>query len=93
MKAVKSVESIVRDSCQMKVLHGTKGVPPVQLGAIWEWRGNKDADWVEGTFAAYLRYASVVLELTRAMKHRRMGSLGKTIRIGVLEMANEELCA
>ena len=92
VEAEKFAESLVRDSCQMKISHGIKSVPCVMLGVVWERPGNEDADWAEGTFAAYLRYASVFLEQTRVMRPEKMGHPnGKILRLGVLEVGDEVL--
>lgn len=92
LEAEKFAESLVRDSCLMKISHGIKSIPNVMLGKVWERPGNEDADWAEGTFAAYLRYASVFLEQTRVMKPERMGHpSGKVLRLGVLEVGDEGL--
>ncbi|ERF72943.1 hypothetical protein EPUS_05024 [Endocarpon pusillum Z07020] len=79
-------EALVKDSCQMKVSHGIKG-NAVFLGNLWEKPGNEDADHAEGTFAAYLRYASVFLEQTREMKREPWGQVEKdALHAGVTEV-------
>lgn len=62
LEAENFAESVVRDSCQMKVSHGITSIGAVLLGGVWERPGNEGADRAEGTFAAYLRFASVFLE-------------------------------
>ena len=90
LEAENFAESVVRDSCQMKVSHGIKSLGMVLLGGVWERPENEDADRADGTFAAYLRYASVSLEQTRAMEPRAFGPpSGKLTRAGVLEVVNE----
>ena len=90
LEAEKFADSMVRDSCMLKVPHGLPNMPVKGLGSMWELPGNEDADWAEGTFAAYLRYASVFLEQTRAMEPVKFGpSWGKIMRVGVSEAAND----
>ena len=92
LEAEKFAESLVRDSCQMKISHGIQSIPKAMLGTVWEQPGNEDADWAQGTFAAYLRYASVFLEQTRVMKPGRMAHpSGKVFRLGVLQVGDESL--
>ena len=78
LEAEMFAEALVRDSCQVKVSHGIKG-NMVFLGGLWERPGNKDADHAEGTFAAYLRYASVFLEQTREMKSEPWGQVERCV--------------
>lgn len=74
----------------MKVSHGITSIGAVLLGGVWERPRNEGADRAEGTFAAYLRFASVFLEQTRAMEVQEMGPLvGKLMRVGVLEVVSE----
>ena len=78
-------EALVTQSCQMKVCHGIEGAE--QLGLLWERPGAEDADYAEGTFAAYVRYASVFLEQTREMKSQPWGPAeGEIWRLGVTEI-------
>ena len=78
-------EALVTRSCQMKVCHGIEGAE--QLGVLWERPGAEDADFAEGTFAAYVRYASVFLEQTREMKCQPWGPPeGEIWRLGVTEI-------
>ena len=78
-------DTLVTQSCQMKVSHGLGGAE--QLGVFWERPGSEEADCAEGTFAAYLRYASVFLEQTREMKCQPWGpAQGEIWRIGVTEV-------
>ncbi|KAF7510020.1 hypothetical protein GJ744_007124 [Endocarpon pusillum] len=79
-------EAVVRDSCQLKVSHGFHS-HMVFLGRLWEQPGNEDADHAEGTFAAYLRYASVFLEQTREMKSEPWGQFEiDMLHVGVTEV-------
>ena len=74
----------------LKAPHELPNMPVKRLGSMWELPGNEDADWAEGIFAVYLRYASVFLEQTRAMEPVKFGpSWGKTMRVDVLEAAND----
>ena len=77
----------MRDSCEMRISHGIRSVPTVQLAR--NGLGISNADRAKGTFAAYLRYVSVFLEHDGASG---VSTLGKTLRIGTL-VTNEELCA
>ncbi|MCJ1455281.1 hypothetical protein MMC28_005635 [Mycoblastus sanguinarius] len=80
-------ETLVRESCQMKVSHGIKALGITVLGNLWDQPDNRDADHAEGTFAAYLRYASIYLEQTREMKSQPWGEVwGKILRLGVTEV-------
>ncbi len=90
LAAEQFAESVVRESCQMKVSHGILSLGIRMLGRIWEEPGNEDADCAEGTFAAYLRYASVSLEQTRVMEaHKMEPSARKKMRVGLLEVGSE----
>lgn len=85
-KAEMFAEALVRDSSQSKVSHGIKSKMAF-LGNLWEQPGNEDADHAEGTFAAYLRYASVFLDQTREMKRVPWGQFDKDVlRVGVTEV-------
>ena len=91
LDAERFAESIARDSCQMKVSHGIPSLGSPMLGRLWEQPGNEDADCADGTFAAYLRYASGNLEQTREMVAQRMEpSKGGRLRVGLLEVGNDE---
>ncbi|KAL8805667.1 MAG: hypothetical protein Q9182_001811 [Xanthomendoza sp. 2 TL-2023] len=90
LAAERFAESIVRDSCMMKVSHYNK-LDLLMLGNLWEEPGNEDADWAEGTFAAFLRYASVHLEQTRELKPEKWEPSGrKTLRVGLLEVDDKD---
>ncbi|KAL8816634.1 MAG: hypothetical protein Q9223_004382 [Gallowayella weberi] len=82
-------ERIVRDSCMMKVSHYSKLLDMPMLGNLWEEPGNEDADCAEGTFAAYLRYASVHFEQTRELKPQKWEPSGRRMRVGLLEVDDE----
>lgn len=90
LEAEKFADSMVTDSCMLKVPHGLPNMPVKGLRSMWELPGNEDAEWAEGTFAACLRYASVFLEQTKTMEPVKFGpSWGKVMRVGVLEAAND----
>lgn len=89
LEAERFAESIVRDSCKMSVSH-SQLLGVAMLGNLWEQPGNEDADRVEGTFAEYLRYASVYLEQSRELQSQRMElSARKRLRVGLLEVEQQ----
>ena len=83
-EAEKLVQYMLARSSMMKVSHGIK-TQMVPLAKVWD--DKPRADMESGTFAAYLRWASVHLEQTRkAVPVRVQPTTEKILQAGVLEV-------
>ena len=81
-EAEKFVQGILGMSSTMKVSHGLKTRGREYLAELWDKPENKDADRVDGTFAAYLRWASVHFQQTKNLTPVKMPSLSKALLEG-----------
>ena len=80
----KLIQYMLARSCMMKVSHGIK-TQMVPLAKVWD--ENPRADMEPGTFAGYLRWASVHLEQTRkVLPVQAQPTTEKILRAGVLEV-------
>lgn len=83
-EAEKLVQYMLAQSSMMKVSHGIK-TTMVPLAKVWD--DNPRADMEPGTFAGYLRWASVNLEQTRKVRPLRVQPTTEPIlRAGILEV-------
>lgn len=67
MEAEDFVQDILSTSSTMKLSHGLVTQQRENLARIWDEPGNEDADHRAGTFAAYLRWASVNYQQTKKL--------------------------
>lgn len=61
------VHKALANTSTMKLSHGPAGALESFLADLWDSKEHYDADNVEGTFAAYLRYGSVHFDQTREL--------------------------
>ncbi|OAQ65497.1 glycosyltransferase [Pochonia chlamydosporia 170] len=61
------VHKALANTSTMKLSHGPAGALESFLADLWDSKEHCDADNVEGTFAAYLRYGSVHFDQTREL--------------------------
>lgn len=83
-EAEKLVQYLIAQCCMMKVSHGIK-TQMTPLAELWDDHPGADAE--EGTFASYLRWASIHLEQTRQVTPIKVepSTEGVVVRVGVLE--------
>ena len=68
----------------MKLSHGLVTEQREYLARIWSEPGNEDADHRAGTFAAYLRWASVYFQQTKSLTRVQLPVYEKAILTGRL---------
>lgn len=84
LEAEKFVQEILSTSSTMKLSHGLVTEQREYLARIWSEPGNEDADHRAGTFAAYLRWASVYFQQTKSLTRVQLPVYEKAILTGRL---------
>lgn len=62
------VKNVITNSALLKLSHGPKGMFRYTLAGFWDREENHDADVAPGTFAEYLRFASLHYEQSRVLE-------------------------
>lgn len=89
-EAEEFVQNILSMSSTMKLSHGLVTDQREYLARIWDEPGNEDADCRPGTFAAYLRWASVHFQQTKELTSVQLPVCERTILTGsMLEALGE----
>lgn len=80
-------QDLASKCCHMKLSHGLKTTKMVHVASMWESEQYENYDVKKGTFAAYLRWASVHLEqVDRHLKPFDVPTTGHKIHAGLLEV-------
>jgi hypothetical protein len=79
------VHDMLENTSMMKLGHGPKGVTTPWLADLWDDPKYANADHEPGTFAAYLREKSLLLNQRRPQKHISSSVSRKVWTAGLLE--------
>ncbi|POS68816.1 capsule polysaccharide biosynthesis protein [Diaporthe helianthi] len=84
------VQALIRTCCNVKLSHGLKTTKNMHVATLWEKDEYVDYDVKEGTFAAYLRWASLHLEqVDRPLEPFDVPTTGTKIHADLLEEVEE----
>lgn len=93
LEAERFVQDILSTSSTMKLSHGLVTEQREYLARIWDEPENEDADCTPGTFAAYLRWASVYYQQTKKLTSVQLPVYEESILTGNLLQALGEFHA
>lgn len=89
-EAEKFIQDVLSNSSTMKISHGIPTDQREYLARIWDEPANEDADCRAGTFAAYLRWASIYFQQSKKLTRVKLPVNVESILTGdLLEVLGE----